>query len=184
MAMSARICLILLVRYLMYNRNPYLLKWHFHVKICPGISTVVYLFLVTSLCPILKKNRHEIMTPATTLYITVLNNVYVYVYSYHILWNIFQKITHEFFLWGQGRVMAPQDYFTHFEPSQLLDGAKKGDPWETPPDHPQAELGLSNLWPELGSNPQRWDDEPFRALKISVLNHSATEAANSLITMT
>ena len=33
-------------------------------------------------------------------------------------------------------------------------------------------------WPELGSNPQRWDDEWFRVLKISILNHSATGTAN------
>ena len=25
-----------------------------------------------------------------------------------------------------------------------------GDPREKPPDHPQAELGLSHMWPELG----------------------------------
>ena len=46
-----------------------------------------------------------------------------------------------------------QDYFTHFEPSQSLGGAKTGDPREKTPDHPQAELGLSHMWPELGSNP-------------------------------
>ena len=38
-----------------------------------------------------------------------------------------------------------QDYFTHFEPSQSLGGAKMGDPREKLPDHPQAELGLSNM---------------------------------------
>ena len=76
--------------------------------------------------------------------------------------------------------MAGQNYFTHFEPSQSLGGAKTGYPREKPPDHPQAELGLSHMWPELGSNPQRWDDERFRALKISGLNHSATGADNSL----
>ena len=53
-----------------------------------------------------------------------------------------------------------------------------GDPQEKPLDHPQAELGLSLMWPELGSNPQRWDDKWFRALKISVLNHLATGAAS------
>ena len=37
---------------------------------------------------------------------------------------------------------ARQD-FTHFEHSQLLGAAKTGDPREKPPDHPQAELGLS-----------------------------------------
>ena len=52
-----------------------------------------------------------------------------------------------------------------------------GDPREKPPDHPQAELGLSHMWPELGSNSQLWDDERFTALKIRGLNHSATGAA-------
>ena len=50
-----------------------------------------------------------------------------------------------FFIW---------DYFTHFEPGQLLDGTKMGDAWEKPPDYPQAELGLSHTSPELGLNPQ------------------------------
>ena len=48
---------------------------------------------------------------------------------------------------------ARQDYFIHFEQSQLLCGAKTGDPREKPPDHPQAELRLSHMRPELGSNP-------------------------------
>ena len=65
---------------------------------------------------------------------------------------------------------ARQDYF---QPSQSWGGAKMGDPWEKTSDHPQAELGL---WPELGSNSQPWDDDWFRVLKISVLNHSATGA--------
>ena len=39
---------------------------------------------------------------------------------------------------------ACQDYFTHFEQSQSLGGVKTGDPREKPPDHPQAELGLSD----------------------------------------
>ena len=64
-----------------------------------------------------------------------------------------------------------QDYFTHFELRQSLGGAKTGDPREKSHDHPQAELGLSHMWPELGLNPQRWEDERLRWLKISVLNH-------------
>ena len=56
-------------------------------------------------------------------------------------------------------------------------GRKRKIPREKPPDHPQAELGLSHMWPEWGLNPQWWDDERIRALKISRLNHSATEAA-------
>ena len=55
-----------------------------------------------------------------------------------------------------------------------------GDPRENPPDHVQADFGLSHVLPERGSNPQRWDDERFRALKISGLNHSATGTNNSL----
>ena len=75
--------------------------------------------------------------------------------------------------------MARQDYFTHFEQSQLEGGVKMGDPREKPPDHPQVELCLSRMWPELDLNPQRWDEERFRALKISILNHSAMRAALS-----
>ena len=41
--------------------------------------------------------------------------------------------------------MAHQDYFTHFQLSQSLGGAKMGDPREKMPDHPQAELGLSHV---------------------------------------
>ena len=40
---------------------------------------------------------------------------------------------------------ARQDYFTHFEQSQSIGCAKTGDPREKPPDHPQAELGLSHM---------------------------------------
>ena len=38
-----------------------------------------------------------------------------------------------------------QYYFTYFELSQSLDGAKTGYPSEKPPDHPQAELDLSHI---------------------------------------
>ena len=61
--------------------------------------------------------------------------------------------------------MTRQDYFTHFQPSQLQGEAKTGDPWEKPTDHPQAELGLSHMWPELSLNPQQWDDEWFKSAK-------------------
>ena len=57
---------------------------------------------------------------------------------------------------------------------------EKGDPQEKQPDHPQAELGLSHNWPQLGSNPQQWHDERLKALKISDLNHSAIGAAKAL----
>ena len=47
---------------------------------------------------------------------------------------------------------ARQDYFTHFELSQSSGGEKTGDPQEKPPNHQQAELGLSHMWPELDPN--------------------------------
>ena len=40
---------------------------------------------------------------------------------------------------------ASQDYFNHFEPSQSYGGAKTTDPQEKPPNHLQAEPGLSHV---------------------------------------
>ena len=79
---------------------------------------------------------------------------------------------------------ACQDYFTHFEPSQSIGGVKTGDPQEKQPDRQQAKLDLSNMWHERNSNPQWWDNEQFRALMISGLNHSAKRAANNAIYFT
>ena len=53
-------------------------------------------------------------------------------------------------------------------------GRKRRDLRDTPLDHLPADLGLSHMWPDLGLNPQRLDDERLRVLNISVLNHSAT----------
>ena len=51
-----------------------------------------------------------------------------------------------YFLGGGGRgFTARQDYVTHYEPTQSLGDAKTGDPRVKPPDHPQAEHGLSHL---------------------------------------
>ena len=44
-----------------------------------------------------------------------------------------------------GGAMAHQVYFTYFEPSQTLVGAKMGDLHDKSPDHPQAGLGLSHM---------------------------------------
>ena len=52
-------------------------------------------------------------------------------------------------------VTVRQGFFTHSEPSQSQGGAKSADPREKTPEHPQAELGLSHMQPERGSNPQR-----------------------------
>ena len=63
--------------------------------------------------------------------------------------------------------MANQDFFTHFDLSQSLGGAKMRDPWENTPDHPQAELGLSHMWPEVAV---RWSDLG-RVLNFSITLH-------------
>ena len=60
--------------------------------------------------------------------------------------------------------LVPSRLFYSFWAEPIIRWAKTGDPREKPPDHPQAELGLSHMWPELGSNPQRWDDERFRSI--------------------
>ena len=54
--------------------------------------------------------------------------------------------------------------------NQLQGGVKTGDAWEKTPDPRKQNLACLT-WPELGLNPQWWDDERFRALKISILNH-------------
>ena len=46
-----------------------------------------------------------------------------------------------FIIW----VLRPVKIISHFEMSKALGGPKSGDPGENPPDHPQAELGLSHM---------------------------------------
>ena len=51
-----------------------------------------------------------------------------------------------FFLFGfNGPSRLFHLFYSHFESSQSIGGAKTGDPREKPPDHPQAELGLSHM---------------------------------------
>ena len=77
--------------------------------------------------------------------------------------------------------LVPSRLFHSFWAEPIIRWAKTGDPRENPPDHLQAELGLSHMWPELCSNSQRWDDERFRSLNVSGLNHPATGAAGRQI---
>ena len=92
--------------------------------------------------------------------------------SFHRHFKVTAFLSIDFFIW----VLWPVKIISLILSSQLKGGAKTGDPRESPPDHPQAELGLSHMWPERGLSPQLWDDERFRALKISGLNHSAKGA--------
>ena len=50
-----------------------------------------------------------------------------------------------------------QDYFSSYlyETGQTGGGVKTGEPREKPPQHLQAELGLSQMRPEWGSNPHQ-----------------------------
>ena len=52
-------------------------------------------------------------------------------------------------------VLRPfQDYFGSYETGQSVGGAKM-NPEKNHLTHPQAELGLSHMWPERGSNPHQ-----------------------------
>ena len=53
--------------------------------------------------------------------------------------------------------MASQYYFTHFESTQSVGGAKTGDPREKTPDHLQAEFDFSHVtWARLEPTAVRW----------------------------
>ena len=60
--------------------------------------------------------------------------------------------------------------FTQFEPSQVE--RKQVIPEKNHLTARKQNLACLTMWPEVGLNPERWDDEWFWALKISVLNHS------------
>ena len=57
---------------------------------------------------------------------------------------------------------------------------KWGEKWKIP-EKKHLTTRKQNLaclaWPELGSNPQQWDEERFRALMSSAFNHSSTGAS-------
>ena len=53
-------------------------------------------------------------------------------------------------------VLRPfQDYFSSYETGQSVGGRKREDPEKNHLAHPQAELGLSHMWPVRGSNPHQ-----------------------------
>ena len=53
-------------------------------------------------------------------------------------------------------VLRPfQDYFSSYETGQSVGGRKRENPEKKHLAHPQAELGLSHIWPERGSNPHQ-----------------------------
>ena len=53
-------------------------------------------------------------------------------------------------------VLRPfQDYFSSYETGQSVGGRKRENPEKNHLAHPQAELCLSHMWPERGSNPHQ-----------------------------
>ena len=72
---------------------------------------------------------------------------------------------HRFFFFFNSVLRPFQDYFSSYETGQSVGGEKTGEPREKPPDtpasrtwlvsHVQADLGLSHMWPERGSNPHQ-----------------------------
>ena len=78
------------------------------------------------------------------------------IYQTQPAWSILQacssfyRFFFFFFFFSNLGFTVFQDYFAHFEPSQSWVRAKTGDPPEKPSDNPQAELGLSHMWSELG----------------------------------
>ena len=63
-------------------------------------------------------------------------------------------------------VLRPfQDYFSLYETDQSVGGRKREDPEKNHLAHPQAELGLSHMWPERGSNPHQTQRRDDRVIK-------------------
>ena len=79
-------------------------------------------------------------------------------------------------LWDRVRFYGPSRLFHSFWAESIVRWGENKRAPKNPPDH-QAKLGLNPMKPELGSNPQRCNDECFIVLKISILNHSATGGA-------
>ena len=53
-------------------------------------------------------------------------------------------------------VLRPfHDYFSSYETGQSVGGRKRENTEKNHLAHPQAELGLSHMWPERGSNPHK-----------------------------
>ena len=68
--------------------------------------------------------------------------------------TIFFFFSHFLFLGGRGRGegggYGPSRLFHSFWAESFARWVENGDPREKPSDHPQADLGLSHMWPELG----------------------------------
>ena len=64
----------------------------------------------------------------------------------------YESMTIHFFF---NSVRPFQDYFSSYETGQSVGGRKRENPEKNHLAHPQAELGLSHMWPERGSSPHQ-----------------------------
>ena len=78
-----------------------------------------------------------------------------------------------FVRWRVGEIYSPSGLFHSFWAESIVRWGENG--WSLRKTTCKQNMACLT-WPELGSNPNRWDDERFRALKISTLNHSAMGA--------
>ena len=70
--------------------------------------------------------------------------------------NVKSIVTCKLLLFFFNSVLRPfQDYFSSYETGQSVGGQKLENPEKNHWTHPQAELGLSHMWPERGSNPHQ-----------------------------
>ena len=60
-----------------------------------------------------------------------------------------------FFLFSFTPLSRLFDYFSSYETGQSVGGQKRENPEKNHLAHPQAELGLSHMWPVRGSNPHQ-----------------------------
>ena len=73
-----------------------------------------------------------------------------------------------------------QDYFSSYETGQSVGEQKRENPEKKHLAHPQAELGLSHMWPVRGVRVHtRHSSNMMEGLRNSALNRSATGAATS-----
>ena len=75
--------------------------------------------------------------------------------------------TTRFFFFFNSVLRPFQDYFSSYETGQSVGGQKRENPEKNHLAHPQAELGLSHMWPVRGS-------EIFLKTGIICMNHFET----------
>ena len=96
-------------------------------------------------------NIHVLIVQCLLIHVA-LNGTFFYSRAIHLSMRALFFLKDFFF----NSVLRPfQDYFSSYETGQSVGGRKREDPEKNHLAHPQAELGLSHMWPERGSNPHQ-----------------------------